>query len=161
MKPPYCAVCFIQPKLGLLNENEIGRYVKFIDFRPLKKGYVGHPYGYEWFCSLHINLAKKYSNLPMQEAIDKILSELSIDQSKLSYDTDFYSKCELWVLSVGTQKLKFISKLRSLLDLSPKEAKCLIKDKEFMIKKGHDMVFNKLVEELPKIDVNLEIRYEN
>ena len=74
---------------------------------------------------------------------------------------DFYSKCELWVLSVGTQKLKFISKLRSLLDLSPKEAKCLIKDKEFMIKKGHDMVFNKLVEELPKIDVNLEIRYEN
>ena len=161
MKPSYCAVCFTRPKLGLLNENEIGRYVKFIDFLPLKEGYVGHPYGYEWFCSLHINLAKKYSNLPMQEAIDKILSELNIDQSKLSYDTDFYSKCELWVFSVGTQKLKLISKLRSCLELSPKEAKDLIEDSEFMIKKGHDVVFNKLVEELPKIDVSLEIRYEN
>ena len=161
MKPPYCAVCFTQPKLRLLNECEIGKYVKFIDFQPLEEGYVGHPHGYEWFCSSHITLAKNYSDLPMQEAIDKILLELDIDQTKLSYDTDFYSKCELWVLSIGKQKLKLISKLRMYLGLSPKEAKDLVKNSEFMIKKGHDIVFKKLTKELPKIGVDLEIRYEN
>lgn len=151
----------MRPMLGLLNECEIGKYVSFIDFKPLKEGYVGHPHGYEWFCTAHIKIAQSYSDLPMQEAIDKILLELEIDQSKLSYDSDFYSKCELWVLSVGQQKLKLISKLKSSLGLLPHEAKSLIKDHDFMIKKGHDIVFEKLVEELPKIGVGLEIRYEN
>jgi hypothetical protein len=161
MKPAYCAVCFTQPMLRLLDEQDIGAYVKFADFQPLKDDYVGHPHGYEWFCSSHINLAQNYSCLPMQEAIDKVLLELNIDQSALSYDADFYSKCELWVLSVGEQKAKFISKLRSYLMLSPQEVKALINKSEFMIKKGHDEIFIKLVEDLPKIDAELEIRYEN
>ncbi len=75
MRPPICAVCnkrfsegggLIQFKLSETDKER----KKLFD----QPGFVGHPPGLEWFCSEHINEAKKLKHLTLPEAM-KILRE--------------------------------------------------------------------------------------
>lgn len=65
MRPPICAVCHEShdPKSDL---------VKFADYRPLPDGMVGHPHGFEWFCSKHLAKARALAHLPQEEAMKKM-----------------------------------------------------------------------------------------
>jgi hypothetical protein len=65
MKPPICCVCG--------RDNDPGAsLVSFANFQALPPGMVGHPAGFEWFCSKHVELARELTHLQSEAAIAQL-----------------------------------------------------------------------------------------
>ena len=82
MRPPICAICGKDFRKNMekgggvsfkLSESDKAYNQKFD-----KQGMVGHPRGFEWFCSRHIGLAEKYKHLTFAGAMNKMKSELTL-----------------------------------------------------------------------------------
>lgn len=70
MRPPICALCDRDQRDDWdLNFS----LVRFRDFETLDR--PGHPKGVEWFCDDHVELARKYEDLPFAEAMKQIRKE--------------------------------------------------------------------------------------
>ncbi len=75
MRPPICAVCrkeSMEPdEMGLVSFAKSKSDKKW-ERKSRKKGFVGHPPWKEWFCSEHIQEARKLSNLTVGNALDEL-----------------------------------------------------------------------------------------
>lgn len=66
MKAPICTVCGRYQSPDASDRFEL---VAFADCVFLEPGCIGHPYGLEWFCPVHIPAAKALSSLRLDAAM--------------------------------------------------------------------------------------------
>lgn len=71
MKPPICCICdkHFDINEGGLVQFKMTENDKLQAERLKQDGFIGHPPAKKWFCSDHIELAKKYSHLTFSEAV--------------------------------------------------------------------------------------------
>ena len=75
MKPPICAICYKR-----FNHTKEGGLISFVKRKSdieweeemKREQKVGHPPWMAWFCGEHYKIAKKYSNLTISEAFEKL-----------------------------------------------------------------------------------------
>jgi hypothetical protein len=78
MRPPICKIC--SKRFG--KDEGKGLHFKLSDEdkeknkRFEKPGFIGHPAGFEWFCTEHLLIAEKYNHLTMSEAMPLIREEV-------------------------------------------------------------------------------------
>ncbi len=78
MRPPICAICNSDL------EGDEGGLIYFLkgpsdlewDIRAAEPDFVGHPPYAEWFCGKHYQLAQKYTDSILAEALKKIKANL-------------------------------------------------------------------------------------
>jgi len=89
MRPPVCAIC----RKDFRKEPDKGGGVYFAlsdadkayNIRFENPDYVGHPAGYEWFCDKHLKRAKKYSNLTLIDALERMNKDLTLIQKIIRF----------------------------------------------------------------------------
>ncbi len=77
MRPPICKIC--GKGFGASGEGDqvffkLSEEDKEFNKRFEQPGFVGHPAGQEWFCGDHLELAKSFAHLSLQEALPKIMA---------------------------------------------------------------------------------------
>lgn len=72
MKPAVCQLCQSDCRGASAQAGGAGGYVEFADFSCLPDGMLGHPSGFEWFCSAHLPAAQALAYLPLDEALGRL-----------------------------------------------------------------------------------------
>lgn len=72
MKPAICPLCQSNCGGASVQAGGAGGYVEFADFSCLPDGMLGHPSGFEWFCSAHLLAAQALAHLTRDEALARL-----------------------------------------------------------------------------------------